>query len=182
MSLKWQKKTLSVEGELNDIKNNIKNAKQVENSIETNTNYESNSDNIPDSHNKSTASQQHESESNNTKESEKTEGTEQKEDKKINDEKSSQKLLACNMCEYKCKRETTLNKHKNKKHEERKCKVCKRISPTVIDMLQHVADKHNNKNMQIQGNEEKYDIYEHQTKLFYKLMLLRPIQKAVRRS
>ena len=106
----------------------------------------STSDNIPDSRTKNTASQQHEYESNNIKESEKTEGTEQKEDKKINDEKSSQKLLACNMCEYKCKRETTLNKHKNTKQEEQICKICKHISPTVIDMLKHVADKHYNNN------------------------------------
>ena len=33
-------------------------------------------------------------------------------------------MLNCDICEYKCKKKTTLKEHKHTKHEDKKCKQC----------------------------------------------------------
>ena len=57
--------------------------------------------------------------------------------------------MSCDKCEYQCKKESTLNKHRNTKHEPQACKVCEHKSPSMVDMLKHVADKHSKKPVQI---------------------------------
>ena len=72
-----------------------------------------------------------------------------------NDPKNNEKgknqntdLISCDRCEYQCKRETTLNKRKNLKHEEQVSKVSGHKSPKMLDMLKHVADIHSKENVQ----------------------------------
>ena len=45
------------------------------------------------------------------------------------------------MC-YKCKKEGTLLKHMNTRHEPRKCIVCSKTFASPIELLQHIAKKH----------------------------------------
>ena len=45
-------------------------------------------------------------------------------------------------CTYQCKKEVTLKKHINTKHTKQKCKVCDQDFETSIEMLKHVAEKH----------------------------------------
>ena len=51
-------------------------------------------------------------------------------------------LFKCTMCEYKCKREGTLNKHMLTKHQDHACKECKDICSSFIELLKHVASVH----------------------------------------
>ena len=61
--------------------------------------------------------------------------------------------MSCDKCDYQCKKENTLNKDRNTKHEPQACKVCE--SPSMVDMLKHVADKHSKKPVQIGDIKEK---------------------------
>ena len=67
----------------------------------------------------------------------------------------TKELLSCDKCDYQCKKENTLNKHKNTKREPQACKVCEQKSPNMVDMLKHVVDRHSNSN-------KKYIPKEHQ--------------------
>ena len=51
-------------------------------------------------------------------------------------------MLNCDQCEYKCKKDNTLKKHKQTKHEEQTCKQCNKIFKTAMEMLMHVAKDH----------------------------------------
>ena len=46
------------------------------------------------------------------------------------------------MCEYVCKKLMTLNKHKNTKHREQKCKYCEKEFRTAMELINHVAKEH----------------------------------------
>ena len=53
------------------------------------------------------------------------------------------------------KKESTLNKHRNTKHQTQVCKVCEHTSPRMVDMLKYVADKHSKKPLQIRDIKEQ---------------------------
>ena len=48
----------------------------------------------------------------------------------------------CDICEYKCKKEVTLDKHKNTKHVVQSCTQCNVKCLTVIDLLKHISTEH----------------------------------------
>ena len=50
----------------------------------------------------------------------------------------------CDVCGNTFKKETTLRKHVNTKHQEQNCKVCNAKFQTTMDVLQHVAEEHSN--------------------------------------
>ena len=51
-------------------------------------------------------------------------------------------MFHCNDCTYKTKKEITLKKHINTKHNSQKCKVCDIVLKTSMEMLKHVAKEH----------------------------------------
>ena len=57
----------------------------------------------------------------------------------------------CEKCDNKCKREDTLLKHINSKHEPEKCNICSKSFPSTVELLQHIAKEHNI----IEGENEK---------------------------
>lgn len=64
---------------------------------------------------------------------------ETKESKK---EEKIQKQLKCELCEYRCDKNTTLKKHINTKHSEQKCKICRKEFKTSMELVSHVAEEH----------------------------------------
>ena len=46
------------------------------------------------------------------------------ENKSEKDKKKQEIMFHCEKCAYKSKKEVTLNKHMNTKHQDQKCKVC----------------------------------------------------------
>ena len=68
---------------------------------------------------------------------------------KFNTQKNYKKegMLNCNKCEYECKKESNLEKHRIAKHEDHICQECKDTLPSFIELMKHVA-KHHCKNMQ----------------------------------
>ena len=71
-------------------------------------------------------------------------------------------LLSCDKCEYQCKKENTLNKHRHKKHKPHACKVCGHKPPSMVDMLKHFANEHNKKMVQIRDIKEQNILNERQ--------------------
>ena len=61
---------------------------------------------------------------------------------KANKKCATDEFLNCDQCEYKCKKESALQKHNKIKHEGQSCKVCKDAFPTSQELLIHVADQH----------------------------------------
>ena len=61
----------------------------------------------------------------------------------------------CDICGNKFKKEITLRKHINTKHEEQNCKVCNASFKTMIEVLQHVAKEHSNHIKEISSNKLK---------------------------
>ena len=55
---------------------------------------------------------------------------------------TSAKYFKCNHCDYKSEKLATLKKHKNTKHTEQKCKVCKDEFKTSLELITHVANEH----------------------------------------
>ena len=51
-------------------------------------------------------------------------------------------LLTCFKCEYKCKKPSTLEKHRLAKHEEHVCKECEKKFSSFMELLKHVANQH----------------------------------------
>ena len=45
--------------------------------------------------------------------------------------------------DYKCKREDTLLKHMNSKHDPQKCNICSKSLSSTVKLLQHIAKEHN---------------------------------------
>ena len=92
----------------------------------------------------------------------------QERDKSITDEPSVLKtkdrletpevMYHCKECIYQCKKEVTLNKHINIKHTKQKCKVCNQDFETSMEMLKHVAEKHESNN--VERNKERKEIKE----------------------
>ena len=56
--------------------------------------------------------------------------------------KVKEDLLKCTKCEQKCKREGTLNKHKQTTHEEHACKESSKKLSSLIELLKHIASKY----------------------------------------
>ena len=46
------------------------------------------------------------------------------------------------MCDYKVKKEATLQKHIITKHQDHVCKECKEKLPSFMDLLKHVSTHH----------------------------------------
>ena len=61
---------------------------------------------------------------------------------KENYESTMELMLNCDKCEYKCKKESTLKKHKNTKHKDQNCKQCNKTFNTSMEMLLHIAKLH----------------------------------------
>ena len=145
-------KFIRADKELKDVKETLK---LHEISIKSNVNYPEEKETVlykelvqpnPKTHNETTP------ESENDQESEKLKRTEQIQRDPKYDEKGKglgKELLSCDKCDYQCKKENTLNKHRNTKHETHACKVCEHKSPSMVDILKHVADKHSKKPVQI---------------------------------
>ena len=77
-------------------------------------------------------------------------------DNKLNAQKNYKKegMLVCTKCDYECKKESTLEKHRIAKHEDQICQECKEKLPSFMELLKHVA-KHHCKYMQGEVEEEQ---------------------------
>ena len=53
-------------------------------------------------------------------------------------------MFPCEKCAYKSKKEVTLNRQMNNKHQDQKCKVCDLSFNTSMELLKHVAQQHEN--------------------------------------
>ena len=57
--------------------------------------------------------------------------------------KDSNKVhFKCDKCDYNCKKEVTLKRHIDTKHEVQQCKVCSKKLVSTIELLQHIAQEH----------------------------------------
>ena len=65
-------------------------------------------------------------------------------------------MYCCKECAYQCKKEVTLKKQINSKHTKLKCKVSDPDFETLIEMLKHVAEKHESNNDE--RNKQKEEI------------------------
>ena len=59
--------------------------------------------------------------------------------KKDSERETKEEFLNCDICNFKCKKETILKKHMITKHEEHPCKECDKKLTTFMDLVQHVA-------------------------------------------
>ena len=55
----------------------------------------------------------------------------------------SGKDVNCELCDYRCEKQTTLKKHINSKHTEQKCKTCGKEFETPMKLISHIAIEHN---------------------------------------
>ena len=112
------RKVLSLENEIEAMKNKVKTDKKVENEkyLEKESSF-----NISDIKHSTPKV---------LKEKEKTDG-------------SKEGMINCKECSYKCKKELSLKKHMVTKHESHKCKECKEELSTFMELLKHVAQHHN---------------------------------------
>ena len=62
--------------------------------------------------------------------------------KNVQEQEKSSKGLKCELCNYNCEKETTLNKHVLSKHTKQKCTVCGKEFGTSIELLSHIAREH----------------------------------------
>ena len=61
---------------------------------------------------------------------------------KVHKVKSKEELLYCKECNYKCKKEIYLKKHRLSTHGDHICNECKEKLPTFMELLKHVAKHH----------------------------------------
>ena len=69
-------------------------------------------------------------------------------------------LFKCDECGAKFKKEVTLNKHFNTKHEMQNCKVCHVTFKNSMEVLQHVAKEHSKDiipNISVKEKEQQID-------------------------
>ena len=64
------------------------------------------------------------------------------EERKGDKENTLDTMFHCNDCTYKTKKEITLKKHINSKHNSQKCKICNIVMKTSMEMLKQVAQEH----------------------------------------
>ena len=65
-------------------------------------------------------------------------------------------FFTCDNCDFKCKKEEHIKKHKITKHENHVCKVCKDKFMSFMELLKHVAKHHSqgkDQEMKLQGEE-----------------------------
>ena len=55
-----------------------------------------------------------------------------------------QSSFECQVCGASFKKEVTLKKHFNTKHEKQNCKVCQKVFQTSMEVLEHVSKEHSN--------------------------------------
>ena len=67
---------------------------------------------------------------------------------RVKKNKIQDELLSCEICNYKCKKEKSIENHMLTKHTSHECKECKQKLPSVTKLLKHVADNH----YEVQGN------------------------------
>ena len=60
----------------------------------------------------------------------------------VQEKAKSLKGFKCELCNYSCEKETTLNKHVTLKHSEQKCTTCGKQFGSSIEMLSHIAKDH----------------------------------------
>ena len=65
-----------------------------------------------------------------------------KESKEKSESDKEESFLECKLGDYKCKKDTTLKKHTNTRHQEYNCKVCDKKVSNLIELLQHTAKEH----------------------------------------
>ena len=75
----------------------------------------------------------------------------------VKDGSKKEELLDCQHCSYKCKKETTLEKHMITKHQEHPCKECKKKFSTFMELLNHVAKYHFQEQGEVQGEGEEIE-------------------------
>ena len=61
-------------------------------------------------------------------------------------------LLTCSKCDYKCKKPSTLEKHRLTKHEDHVCKECEEKFPSFMDLLKHIANHHHKDEIEVEEN------------------------------
>ena len=54
----------------------------------------------------------------------------------------SAKEFKCELCDYSSEKLTTLKKHRNSKHTEQQCKVCRKEFKSAMDLIIHVSNVH----------------------------------------
>ena len=62
---------------------------------------------------------------------------------------SKKEFLSCELCDYKCKKMISLQKHLNTKHEEQKCNLCDKKFENAMDLINHKAEEHSTPDIQI---------------------------------
>ena len=82
----------------------------------------------------------------------------------VKDTCSKEDLISCDLCNYKCKKEKSLQKHIVTKCEEHQCMECKEKLSSFMDLLKHVL-KHHVKDQNEQKLKAKQD------ELFYNMLL-----------
>ena len=87
--------------------------------------------------------------------------------------KSKKDQYKCEKCDYKCKREETLLKHMNLKHEHQECKICSKSFSSTVELLQHIAKEHNISEEYVEKVTEIQDLDE------VKIMEIDKIQESV---
>ena len=55
----------------------------------------------------------------------------------------SGKDVKCELCDYRCEKQTTLKKHINSKHTEQKCNISGKEFETSMKLISHIAIEHN---------------------------------------
>ena len=67
-------------------------------------------------------------------------------------------LLNCEMCNYTCKKESSLKNHVLNKHDTHECKECKVKLPSFMKLLKHIAEHHYKEEENVQ--DEQAEDYE----------------------
>ena len=70
---------------------------------------------------------------------------------------SNKDKFKCDKCDYKCKKEVTLKKHMNIKHDDQQCKVYSKTFVSTIDLLQHIAKEHSSNDMTHMSSNESHN-------------------------
>ena len=69
---------------------------------------------------------------------------------KIKKIQTKDELLNCIKCDYKCKKPSTLEKHRMTKHEDHVCKECQEKFSSFMGLLKHVANHHHKDEVEVE--------------------------------
>lgn len=65
------------------------------------------------------------------------------EEKKAQEKDLTTTDFKCEVCDYKCKKKSTLKNHIKLKHSEHKCEACGKEFKESMELVSHMAEKHN---------------------------------------